>query len=1210
MNSSKKSGRNIFSLVFTVSLIFLIAAVMIPGVMGATTVDLGTAGNYAILAKTGISTTGTTMINGNIGVSPAGGTSITGFGLVMDPTNRSSTSSLVAGTVYAADYANPTPATMTIAVSDMESAYTNAAGRAPDVTELGAGNIGGMTIAPGVYKWGTGVIIPTDVTLSGGPNDVWIFQIAQTLDISSGQHIILSGGAQAKNIFWQVAGKTSLGTGSVFYGTILDQTAIVEKTGATLNGRALAQTAVTLDANTVSLPTANMAAPRNGGSATSVDLGTAGNFVVLAKSAITTTGTTMINGNIGVSPASATSMTGFGLVMDASNQYSTSSLVTGKVYAADYTPPTPATMTAAVSDMETAYTNAAGRIPDVTELGAGNIGGMTIAPGVYKWSSGVTIPTDVTLSGGPNDVWIFQIAQTLDISSGQHIILSGGAQPKNVYWVVAGKTTLETGSVFYGTILDQTAIVLNTGATLNGRALAQSAVTLDTNALTSPMMMAAPRNGGSATTVNLRSAGNFAILAKSGIATTGTTMINGNIGVSPAAATYMTGFGLVMDPSNQYSKSSLVNGNVYASDYVPPTPATMSTAVSDMETAYTDGAGRAPDVTELGAGNIGGMTIAPGVYKWSTGVTIPTDVTLSGGPNDVWIFEIAQTLDISSGQHVILSGGAQAKNVYWVVAGQTTLGTGSVFNGNVLDQTAIVLKTGATLNGRALAQSAVTLDANTVNSPAAGMAAPANSGTATSVNLRSAGNYAILAKSGISTTGTTMINGNIGVSPAAATYMTGFGLVMDPSNQFSKSSLVTGNVYAADYVPPTPATMSTAVSDMETAYTDGTGRAPDVTELGAGNIGGMTIAPGVYKWGTGVTIPTDVTLYGGPNDVWIFEVAQTLDISSGQHVILSGGAQAKNVYWVVAGQTTLGTGSVFNGNVLDQTAIVLKTGATLNGRALAQSAVTLDANNVNSPAVGMAAPANSGSATSVNLGSAGNYAILAKSGISTTGTTMINGNIGVSPAAASYITGFGLVADASNQFSTSSLVAGKVYAADYTDPTPATLTTAVSDMEAAYTDGAGRAPDVTELGAGNIGGMTIAPGVYKWGTGVTIPTDVTLSGGPNDVWIFQIAQALDVSSGTHVILSGGAQAQNVYWVVAGPTTLGTGSVFNGNVLDQTAIVQMTGATLNGRALAQTAVTLDANNVNSPAAGMAAPANSGPVGIVGQISLAFQHLFGR
>ncbi len=219
-------------------------------------------------------------------------------------------------------------------------------------------------------------------------------------------------------------------------------------------------------------------------------------------------------------------------------------------------------------------------------------------------------------------------------------------------------------------------------------------------------------------TVNLRSAGNFVILSKSGISTTGTTSILGNLGVSPIAATAITGFGLIMDPSNTFSTSSLVTGKVYAADYTAPTPTMLTTAVNDMQTAYTDAAGRTlPDFTELGAGNIGGMTLTPGLYKWSSAVTIPTDVTLSGGPNDIWIFQIAQTLGISSGKQVILSGGAKAKNIFWQVAGQTTLGTTSKFNGNILDQTAIVLQTGARLNGRALAQTAVTLDANAVIVP-------------------------------------------------------------------------------------------------------------------------------------------------------------------------------------------------------------------------------------------------------------------------------------------------------------------------------------------------------------------------------------------------------------------------------------------------------------------------------------------------------------
>lgn len=217
------------------------------------------------------------------------------------------------------------------------------------------------------------------------------------------------------------------------------------------------------------------------------------------------------------------------------------------------------------------------------------------------------------------------------------------------------------------------------------------------------------------------------------------------------------------------------------------------------------------------------------------------------------------------------------------------------------------------------------------------------------VNLGSAGNFVILSKAGISTTGATAITGVIGVSPIVATAITGFGLTMDASNVFSLSSRVTGKVYAADYTAPTPANMTTAVGDMQTAYTDAMGRASTVTELGAGNIGGLTLVPGVYKWGTGLSIPTDVTLSGGANDVWIFQIAQNLNLSPAVKIILSGGAQASNIFWVVAGQTTIGTTAVFNGNILDQTAIVLNTGATLNGRALAQTAVTLDSSIVNFP---------------------------------------------------------------------------------------------------------------------------------------------------------------------------------------------------------------------------------------------------------------------
>lgn len=249
--------------------------------------------------------------------------------------------------------------------------------------------------------------------------------------------------------------------------------------------------------------------------------------------------------------------------------------------------------------------------------------------------------------------------------------------------------------------------------------------------LTGPMVALAA--GPSA--VTLGTSGGYTILAKTGVSTTGATSITGDVGLSPAAASYLTGFALTLPSAGAFSTSAIVSGKVYAPGYADPTPAALTTAVLDMQNAYTDAAGRTnPSATELGAGNIGGMTLAPGLYKWSTGVTIPTDVTLSGGAQDVWIFQIAQNLTMSSSARVILSGGAQASNIFWQVAGQTTLGTTAVMNGTILDQTSIVLNTGAVLNGRALAQAAVTLDANTVTAPTTSATTPATPATTTTTS--------------------------------------------------------------------------------------------------------------------------------------------------------------------------------------------------------------------------------------------------------------------------------------------------------------------------------------------------------------------------------------------------------------------------------------------------------------------------------------------
>lgn len=174
---------------------------------------------------------------------------------------------------------------------------------------------------------------------------------------------------------------------------------------------------------------------------------------------------------------------------DASNQFSHSVSVPapGEVLAADNAVPSPANLTAAVLAMEADYTDAAGRTdPDFLNLASGNLGGLTLAPGLYKWGTTVTIPSMVTIAGTADDVWIFQISNDLDLSAATNVNLSGGALADHIFWQVAGEVTLQATSHFEGTILCKTQITLQTGASLHGHLYAQSMIALDNNAVTAP----------------------------------------------------------------------------------------------------------------------------------------------------------------------------------------------------------------------------------------------------------------------------------------------------------------------------------------------------------------------------------------------------------------------------------------------------------------------------------------------------------------------------------------------------------------------------------------------------------------------------------------------------------------------------------------------------------------------------------------------------
>jgi hypothetical protein len=239
------------------NLFLLSAAALVNAATGETApVDLGTAENYVILAKSGISTVPNSNITGNIGVSPIAATAMTGFSLTLDSSGQHSSSAQLNGEAHGASYGGNVAAALTIAVLDMQAAYTDAAGRLPDPQDdrgenFMEGLLGGQTLTPGVYTFTKAITIDTDLTFEGGVDDIWIISTTGVLTLAAGVEIILEGGAQAKNIFWRTAGNAAIGADASMAGIMLIFTDVLFITGSSLNGAIYAQTAVNLQKATI-----------------------------------------------------------------------------------------------------------------------------------------------------------------------------------------------------------------------------------------------------------------------------------------------------------------------------------------------------------------------------------------------------------------------------------------------------------------------------------------------------------------------------------------------------------------------------------------------------------------------------------------------------------------------------------------------------------------------------------------------------------------------------------------------------------------------------------------------------------------------------------------------------------------------------------------------------------------------------------------------
>lgn len=346
-----------------------------------------------------------------------------------------------------------------------------------------------------------------------------------------------------------------------------------------------------------------------------------------------------------------------------------------------------------------------------TSSGGGGVGGEAGTPDTTAPTIVFTDPVDGALGQSVNLAVSVGFSEAMDpltlTAKSFTLIASDGALPVTGTVSYAGTTAIFLPSSALALGTSYVASVSTAATDLAGNALAKPELwkfTTDAQAAIGP----AP--------VVLGAAGSYVVLAKSAISNVPTSKITGDLALSPAPASYITGFSLTK--AGTHWTTPEVIGSVFAADNDPPTPIDLTTAVGDMMTAYSDAAGRpTPGFLELGAGTIGGLTLAPGLYKWTSTVTIPADITLSGAANDTWIFQVAGDLDLASAKSMKLIGGARAKNIVWQVSGNVTLGTTAHAEGIVMSKTAITLGTGASINGRLFAQTAVSLDSSTVTRP-------------------------------------------------------------------------------------------------------------------------------------------------------------------------------------------------------------------------------------------------------------------------------------------------------------------------------------------------------------------------------------------------------------------------------------------------------------------------------------------------------------
>jgi uncharacterized protein (TIGR03437 family) len=963
-------------------------------------VNLGTAGNYVVLSETGITDVPPSAIVGNIGASP-----ITGAAVHVS-------CSEVIGTISVVDAAGPAPCSqivpgaLGVAINDMNTAYTSAAGRpTPDFINLGAGNITGLNLVPGLYKWGTDVLITAaGVTLTGGPNSVWIFQIAGDLTLANNGHIMLAGGAQANNIFWQVGASNfgaTLGTGSVFNGTILSGKQVIENTGATLNGRALAQTQVTLQSTAITTP-----GPLVGGIPIPVS-------PMVTSTVPANLATAVPIGNT-VSATFSEAMNGSTINTSTFTVKNGLTLIAGTVAYTGVTGTFTPTVNLPANTLLTGTITTGAQDPTGAPLAANYIWTFTTgaAPNLTPPTVSSTVPASNATNVPLNNALAATFSEALNpltVNTNTFTLKQGATViPGTVTY--AGVTATFTPTASLSASLPYTATITTGVQDLSGNALAANYVwTFTTGAapnLTPPTVSSTvPASGstnvpvGNALSATFSEALNpLTINTATFLLKQGATVVSGAVNYAGITATFTPTASLAPNlPFTAPITTGVqdLSGNPMAANYVwsfttGATPNLTPPVV--ISTAPANGASGVPTTNSLSAAfseAVNPLTINTTTFTVVQGGSAVAGTVSYSGVTAVFtpLVGLANnaiyTATIGTGV-VDLSGNALAANYVWsfttaavvpppilpfvtstspgnnAVAVTTTANVVANFNEPMnpltISTTTFTLHQGATLipgavtyvNSSATFRPTANLAPNTLyTATIAGSVGDLSgnvlgsqygwsftTGAAGDLTPVCLANFAALSGVSVNSVGTTVVNGDVGVSGGAS--VTGF-----------PPGTINGNIYTGINT-----NVVQAMAAVTAAFADAAGRSVGPVPV-TGDLGGQTLTAGLYRSSGAIQITAgDLTLdaKGDVNAVFIFQMSSFLTTGTGRKIVLLGGAQAYNVFWQVGTTATLGTNSILNGSILASQTITLNTGTTVNGRlASLTGSIILQSSVVTSP---------------------------------------------------------------------------------------------------------------------------------------------------------------------------------------------------------------------------------------------------------------------